>query len=345
MPTKALIGFLLALALAFTAPAQPAAQPTRGELRFGSPEPTPRPQGVLRLATYNLENLFADRGQGRQGATPAKPAAERAAVAEALRRIDADVVALQEVESLETLIAFRDEYLSGLGYEHVASLDAGDSRGIEQSVLSRFPLSGAKVWGEVKLEGVHIVEDRRDRIAIGDPIVLRRSPLRVTVTVPAEAAQHADDYEVTLLVVHQKSGRQFDYWRQAESAAFAKWALDEMKDNPDRRVVILGDFNAQPHEPSVLTYLNAGFTDAFAHRISGDPRFITHESGRAIDLILLNAPAARDLIPETRFILGAIARPAGVDWRTYAPPPGYASDHYPVVIDLRLAEPGPKNGP
>lgn len=345
MPIKALIGFLLALAPALGSLAQPAAQPTRGELRFGSHEPAPRPEGVLRIATYNIENLFADRGQGRQGANPAKPAAEKAAVADALRRIDADVVALQEVESLETLITFRDEYLSGLGYEHVASLDAGDSRGIEQSVLSRFPLSGARVWGDVNLEGVHLVEDRRDRITVGDPIVLRRSPLRVTVTVPAEAARRADDYEVTLLVVHQKSGRQFDYWRQAESAAFVQWALEETRDDPDRRVVILGDFNAQPHEPSVLTYLNAGFTDALSHRIAGDPRFITHESGRAIDLILLNAPAAADLVPETRFVLATMARPAGVDWRTYAPPPGYASDHYPVVIDLRPSDPEPKKGP
>ena len=33
---------------------------------------------------------------------------------------------------------FRDKYLSGLGYDYVESLDAGDGRGIEQAVLSRF---------------------------------------------------------------------------------------------------------------------------------------------------------------------------------------------------------------
>ena len=32
--------------------------------------------------------------------------------------------------------------LRRLGYEHIASVDAGDGRGIEQAVLSRFPVSG-----------------------------------------------------------------------------------------------------------------------------------------------------------------------------------------------------------
>ena len=48
----------------------------------------------------------------------------------------------------------------------------------------------------------------------------------------------------------------------------------------------------------------------------------------------MNPALAHELIPQTRFILGTPARPAGPNWSQYPPPDGYASDHYPVVVDL-----------
>ena len=61
-----------------------------------------------------------------------------------LADVDADVLCLQEVESRAALESFRDTWLRDLGYAHVASLDAGDERGIEQSVLSRHEIASAE---------------------------------------------------------------------------------------------------------------------------------------------------------------------------------------------------------
>jgi len=98
--------------------------------------------------------------------------------------------------------------------------------------------------------------------------------------------------------------------------------------------VILGDFNAVPTDKVMATFANAGMVDLFAHRKKGDSTYISHESGRPIDYILLSPSVERELIRETRFILGTPARPAGSDYRNTPGPEGYAADHYPVVIDL-----------
>jgi endonuclease/exonuclease/phosphatase family metal-dependent hydrolase len=103
-------------------------------------------------------------------------------------------------------------------------------------------------------------------------------------------------------------------------------------------IVILGDMNCEAAQKPFKVYTSAGFVDAFADRVKGESKWVTHESERSIDHILLSPSAARELVAETRFILGMPARPAGVDWRTTPPPEGFASDHYPVVVDLSTTD-------
>lgn len=339
-----------------SAPANPATQPAaeapkpphmQGVIRHGRPDPIAKAPGAIRLATYNIENLFdkelpADEtGSG----TPPKPAAHRQAVAEAIKKVDADILAVQEIESKETLTKFRDEYLKGLGYDHVASIDAGDGRGIEQSVLSRFPLEGAEVWLHADLGAVQPdkIGNKPNKNA-GKPMAWKRSPLKVTVKVPADRAGGSPK-DLTLFVVHHKSGALFSFEREAEGAKAAALASDFVKSNPDHLVAIVGDFNARPREKSVQAYLSAGFTDAMGDLIpatGNEPAaWVSHVSGRTIDHILLSPAAKAAVVPETRFVLGTIQRPEGVDWRRTEPPEGYGSDHYPVVVDLRLTGTSP----
>lgn len=326
------------------AAASPAAAPrseppgARGP-RFGSAEPTPKPAGALRFATYNIENLFDDKDDPAlsgeyEDIDDTKPAAHVEAAAAAIRRIDADILALQEVESEEALRAFRDAHLSGLGYDHLASIDAGDERGIEQAVLSRYPIVEAKNWPRMELGGVH-PEKWGDgpNYNAGKPLTFHRSPLRVTVQVPA-AEGRPEPYELTLFIVHQKSGRDGDYWRRAEAARTVQLAAELTREDPDRNIIIAGDFNAVFRDAPMQTFRGAGFVDAFDVGRTPGPEYISHESGRRIDFILLNPAAVKEFIPQTRFVLGMPARPEGADWRTTPPPPGYASDHYPVVVDL-----------
>lgn len=359
---------------AATAPASPQTAPeAKGVRNWGIAEPLPRTPGTFRLATYNVENLYWPKSKNAKPsadkpAPDAKPEAKTdkdesgtspksdsacLAVAAAIKRIDADVLAVQEIESLETLTAFRDKYLSGLGYDHIASIDAGDPRGIECGVLSRFPLSGAKVYLHEKLEGVHPEKLGRDaNPEAGKPLIMKRSPLQVTVTIPAAkvaellkiqdaAAAGVKDYQLTLFTVHHKSGREFGFLRAAEAKKTAEIANGLLREHPQLNVVILGDCNAQGKEAAIEAYLAAGFTDLFGDRQREDATSITHSSGRAIDHIFFNPNAAREIAPGSRFVLGTADRPKGSDWRTTPAPSDWASDHYPVVVDLRPVETAP----
>jgi endonuclease/exonuclease/phosphatase family metal-dependent hydrolase len=314
-------------------PVELPAQPRSG-IRFGVEQPPPKPPGAIRLATFNLQNLYRDE-EGElpdPERKPPKPEVQLKAAAELIRKLDADVLALQEVESESVLRWFRDTYLADLGYAHLASLDAGDDRGIEQSILSRFPIEGVKNWPGLILEGTHPMTSRDPEARPGEAIRFRRSPLRATVVVPPERAAGLA-YRLTIFVVHHKSGRDAGYWREAEARMTARLAREELDADPQARIAIVGDFNASMVDLSFREYLDAGFLDAHADRSVGRPEWVTHESGRTIDFVLVS-PALRRDTAGAGFVLGTPARPPGVDWRTYPPPDGYVSDHYPVAIDL-----------
>ncbi len=327
---------------------KPAAPPTKkaydpatdGVIRHGRAEPIAKPNGAIRIATFNIENLFDKELSNDEtgSSTPAKPAAHRKAAADAIRKINADVLALEEIESKETLTKFRDEYLADMGYTHIASIDAGDPRGIEQSILSKFPIKDEKNWPNTPLAGVHPEKlGNKKNPDAGKPLILKRSPMRATVVVPpATTDKDAKPTELTLFAVHHKSGPFYSYLREAEGTRVLELIHDYEKDHPGAPVLVLGDFNARTTEKSVMVYTSGGMIHAMSGVSGGveSKEFLSHTSGRTIDHILLNAPAAAMVSLDTRFVLGTPQRPDGVDWRKTEPPAGYSSDHYPVVVDL-----------
>lgn len=333
-------------------PALPAAKPIVGEFRFGSREAQPRTPGAIRLATYNVENLFdhADDptlSDDKDDLPMAKPDAQCRAIADAIRAIDADVIALEEIESEAALIWFRDTYLSDLGYAHVESIDAGDERGIENGVISRFPISNPRTWVGMDLGGVH-PDTFGDRGAAnyfaGQPLKFRRTPLRLDVEVPAGtslgAATTSAPFSLTLFVVHHKSGRGHEYWREAEARKIVELIAEAEKERPGRPIALLGDFNAVPTDKVLAIYRDAGLIDTLAER-RADARnpesFKTHASDRTIDFILVNRTLASELVPGSGFVFGTLLLPKGADYREAKPPEGYASDHLPVCIDIRTS--------
>lgn len=306
--------------------------------RFGVATPPEKAAGTFRLTTYNIENLFDDVDDpaltGKDDdIDDTKPEHQLIAVARTIRKLDSDVICMQEIESLDALLWFRDTYLSDMGYEHVVSLDAGNSRGIENAVLSRFPLSNPQLWVGKELGGVHPEKYGNSKnYYAGEPVAFRRSPLKLDVEIPQSEGH--DAWTLTLFVVHHKSGRHSQYWREAEAKMISSLANTVESEHPERPIVILGDFNAQTSDESVKIYFKNGFNDIFAEHQSSGSALITHESNRRIDLILANASAIGYLHEDAAFVLGTAARPRGVDWRMMDTFEGYASDHYPVSVDV-----------
>ncbi len=311
--------------------------------RFGTTTAPERTPGALRIATYNIENLFDDiddptLSDRQEDIDDIKPEGQLDAVAAAIRAIDADILCLQEIESRAALDWFMSGRLEDMGYTHILSIDAGDERGIEQAILSRYPIVESQNWVRRPLGGVHPEKYGRNKNwYAGEDIVFHRSPLMGVVEVPAAAWDGQAPLRLRLLVVHHKSGRYSDYWRDKETEGLLALLSEADESGAPIPTLILGDFNAETDAPSVQAYLNAGFTDLFEDNPPPAKAWTSHESGRRIDLILANDLARALSDPASEFVLGTPARPSTISWRELDTFPGYASDHYPVVIELHPA--------
>jgi endonuclease/exonuclease/phosphatase family metal-dependent hydrolase len=147
--------------------------------------------GTLRLATFNLKDFFHARNEGESGVVEAK----LANVATSLDRARADVVALQEVGSVE-LLARLVGAVRKLGYGEPV-VGSEDRRGIRNVILSRLPVQWSQVHTAAGLDFPRFVE--------GDPDPFpRRIPLRRGVVhVRIDAGNLG---EVDVMTAHFKSG-------------------------------------------------------------------------------------------------------------------------------------------
>jgi endonuclease/exonuclease/phosphatase family metal-dependent hydrolase len=234
--------------------------------RYGRETPLAKPEGAVRLAAYNVLNLFDPVDDpsldGKYDDLPMVTPRDRCeAIARAIRAIDADVLCLEEVESEAALTWFRDEFLADMGYDHVASRDVGYYRGVEQSVLSRFPISGVTVWPEEDLSDMAAKKTGDGWESKGDaPTTFQRSPIMVDVEIPGVRGAR-DPYVLTVVVVHHKSGN-FKKQRESEALQIVELLDARLQAEPDLNLVVLGDFNAGPRDKSVEVYRNAGFVNA-----------------------------------------------------------------------------------
>ena len=311
--------------------------------RYGLSQSLAKTPQSLRIATYNMLNL-ADHNDdpalnGEHDDMQYALTKQRGEkLAEAIAEIDADVLALQEIESREALTWFRDTYLDGMGYDYIASKDVGYYRGFECAVLSRYPLSEVKTWPDSDLmdlprPGVGWTPVPEDTSELG----YARSPLKVMVDGP-------DGYKVILIVLHHKSGGSYKWHREAEAIRTNQLIAEMRKQDPAMNMIVLGDFNAAPWDKSYRLYLENGMIDSLSHRtmkIKYDPdahEYKTHESNRVLDYVLLNSAAHRELVLGSPHVYGTLMPPDTYDWRTDPHPNGYAADHYPVVIELMPQE-------
>jgi|TARA_B100000959_G_C14985735_1_gene625495 endonuclease/exonuclease/phosphatase family metal-dependent hydrolase len=321
----------LALSLACIAPSE--------HHRFGLTEAMPRIEGTIRVGSYNMLNYFDQTDdpslQGKYddfGDNPGPTSDARCKeLAKVIIELDADILALQEVESQEALAWFNENYLQDMGYTYVISEEVGYYRGIEQSLLSRFPVTEVKTWTDVDLTKVERKGGGWTEVPPSeDEITFQRSPLFVTVETP-------EGYELSIFVVHHKAGR--NAWHRELEAVQILGYIDEMSSkNPEQNIAVIGDFNAVPWDRSTRAYFRNGMTDSISHRSKHlkwddtSPLRITHTSGRMLDYILLNPAALDEYVIDSGFVLGSSAEE--YNWREDPFPAGYASDHCAIAIDM-----------
>ncbi|WP_448638655.1 endonuclease/exonuclease/phosphatase family protein [Geodermatophilus sp. URMC 63] len=320
---------------------------------------------VVRIGTWNLENLFrpGDEGGPRD---PAVYEAKLAALAAVIARIEPDVLAVQEVGNPDAL-ADLAERVGGEWHCATAGVEEGQ-RPIRVGYLSRLPLTDvAEITAfPEKLDPIQ-VDDAGTRLA-----VMGRAALRARVTVGGSP--------IDLITCHLKSklltfppgpdGRpRFDTRDEGERARAAVYALSrraaeaatvraaatELLDGrgQDRRLVVLGDLNDVPE--AATTQILQGppgseiGTDGFAQPdrgdgqrlwnlaalIPADQRFSRRHRGRGelIDHILVSHALVHSVGDGDVRTDGAGPTPS-IDDDPSLRQGAAGSDHRPVVADF-----------
>ena len=315
--------------------------------------PSPRPAaplvaGELRLASLNLQNLFNGDGRGggfptaRGARTPDEYQAQLARLVATLSSVDADVVALLELEndgydsasSIAQLVAALDP--AGLRWRMV---DAGSGPGDN-------PIRVGLVY-------------RADRVTpVGAPVTLEAGPFGPLSRAPLAQAFRAGSGPVFVVVANhfkskgcrdaagadldQGDGQAcFSATRRASGEALRNWVAGDPTGSGSDLVAVLGDLNAYAMEDPVRDFIDAGWHDALARVDGGKPwTYVYDAQAGRLDHVLLSPALGGRLQDAAIWHSSADEAPNVTDPAAnsgeHATAPWRASDHDPIIVGLRL---------
>lgn len=270
--------------------------------------------GLIRVGTFNVLNLFDNHDDPYiQNEHDAKDADELDHLAKAIRKLDADVLALQEVENRPFLETFVKTYLADMGYHEIILIEGNNDRGIDVACLSRFPVEWVRSYRHLDFVD-----------AAGNPMRFQRDLLEVHVTPKGHAP-------LDVFVVHLKSkygGEQKSLpVRMGEAAAIRNIVDRRLAHDPQSLFVICGDFNDGINSQPLRRILGDGSIAlrSFHESVESGKR-ITYNRGQyqsMIDFILASPKLAETYVPDS-YAIG------------YGQIETIGSDHNPVSVSFKL---------
>jgi len=293
------------------------------QLRVLAEEPrvataTTRPaalRGAIRIGTFNTLNLFDvyDDPYTADETTPPKPRSELEHLAATIRELDADVLALVEVENRSVLERFVRTFLPDMGYDEVILYEGNDGRGIDCALLSRLPVGPVTSYRHVRIV-----------MPGGGTTRFRRDLLRARIE-PLGAATF------DVFVVHLKSKRgeagDSSAIRQAEAAEVRLVCDDVLREDGGARFVVCGDFNDTWDSAPLKTIRGTGSGElkTFFDEIpeSGRITYNRNPHRSMIDFVLCSPAMAAGYVPGSFRVRDGSIETTG-------------SDHNPVVMEFRL---------
>ncbi|MGD8564147.1 MAG: endonuclease/exonuclease/phosphatase family protein [Desulfarculaceae bacterium] len=298
----------------------------------------------MRLATFNCENLFA-RYRFNKKKKPVKENGftinnlafdiydntNKRITANAIREVDADVIALQEVEGLPVLDRFNvKKYMKDCKYPYAFLVDSHDPRSIDVALLSRHPI----VWARTYRDEIN-PETKRP--------LFSRDCLVVHLDVKGKP--------LVLYVNHLKSmmgGRsQTKPKRQKQAKRVAKlirdqWASQGYQGN----YVVLGDLNDYPGQGTALnSLLNHPGLENVVKRLPQDEQWTHYYAKKKqytqLDYLLLS-PSLAQANPGLPGVMRKglpkrAVKYTGKRLSKVGENKPKASDHCPLYMDLELA--------
>lgn len=297
------------------------------------PAPLDEPGKRLRVATFNVENYFTTLGQ-RGAASAEALERQRAKLTAAVAGLNADILALVEVENAPRALADLVEQLSrrtGVRYRAVGGrADRGDDA-IKVALLYR-PDRVAAV-SELHADG--------DRVHHRPPLA---AFFRSVEGGPAFGVVTAHFKSKTGCPARGDIDRGQGCWnerRMAQARAMSAF-LGRLAAEGNERLLLIGDLNAYGAEDPIRTLLDAGLVDLLARELPPERRYsyvFRGESGY-LDHALASPALAADVAAVRPWPINADEpRFLGYDGpesaaRLFRPDPFRSSDHDPVVVDL-----------
>jgi endonuclease/exonuclease/phosphatase family metal-dependent hydrolase len=302
---------------------------------------------AVRLATFNVENLFArfkfNRGiepeeAVKQGWTAeqtsfdlATPEAKRI-TGQAIRATQADILCLQEVENLDALKRFRSLYAGGTRlFPFALSIDGNDPRFIDVAVLSKYPIVHARSYAHLR-EG-------RSR-------VFSRDCLEIDVEVGSKT--------LTLFVQHYKSMMGGRGRTRSRRVVQVDKTMEIVKNRfgqtpGDHPWVVLGDFNDyletdSEGTPAIDAIVTWDQVENVVARRPQDDQWTHYYDDRnkysQLDYLLPSAAlaGASQAVPDIlrKGLPKRAKRYTGERFENIGEDNPKASDHCPVIWDLEL---------
>jgi endonuclease/exonuclease/phosphatase family metal-dependent hydrolase len=282
---------------------------------------------TFRVATYNVENYLDEATQTRY----VKSAEAKAKVRESIRALKPDVLALQEMGSVNALHELRDSLKAeGLDLPHWERVCGFDTN-VHLAVLSKFPITGRRPHTNDNF----LLSGRRFRVSRGFAEV---------------DIQVNTNYSFTLITAHLKSKRPVPTADESELRLEEAKVLREKIDarlasNPNANLVVLGDLNDSKDSASTKAVIGRGkhkLVDTRPAERNGDnapssnpawePRNVTwtHYYGKEdlysrVDFVLLSPALAREWVTNETYILTV------PNW-------GVGSDHRPLLATFEAED-------
>jgi len=291
---------------------------------------------TIRVVTWNLEH-FVDAHDnpyidaGRENQPDASQTARVRRTARALRRLDADLVVLQEAESEAFLQQMARDHLGDLGYRFATSVES-PTWYMNVVLLSRYPLGTVRNYADVVTP---IAGQRADN---GEPAAQSLTNHRLWLA----DVRVAPDQMWSVAGAHLKAGRSAEDrgWRIGQIQFLHAELARLLDDRPSGKALVTGDLNALPNSPELRLLLNdpdrpapdslssttrprrARLTDPLSDRRT--PTHPSDDPSRQLDYLLPNSSLTNRLVDGS----ARVARPLLPDSMAAT------SDHLPVTASF-----------
>jgi endonuclease/exonuclease/phosphatase family metal-dependent hydrolase len=305
------------------------------------------------IATFNCENLFVRYNFNSNLSEEKKQATisngfivdnkivskilpiEKELTAKAIKATKADIIALQEVENLDTLKSFQSQFLKSYPYKYL--IDGNDPRLIDVGVLS-------------KMEALNLITHQYDKK--GKQEIFSRDCLEVEYNIGGTVLTlFVNHFKSMLDRTDQANGRKNTMpKRKIQSERIVQIIKDKFGNNPaNENFIVLGDFNDYMPSAGLNPLLNQPWLENMGDRLPLEEQWTHFWDGapknedpyKQIDYILLSKRLAKqNADTKPTIIRNGLCLKAnkytGKRFDGIGPSSPAASDHCPVTITINV---------